>query len=124
MTAPKIAFICGSLRQGSINDMLERALMKRASLRGADVSKIDLGNYDLPLYHGDLETPPDVKKLTDHMSAFDGIIIVTPEYNGSLPPVLKNAIDWTSTLGTDHFTGPVYGIASCTPGPMLSLIHI
>ncbi len=122
MSAPKIAFICGSLRKGSINAQLESALMQRATARGAKAVQIDLGRYGLPLYHGDLETPPSVKELINDLTACDGIIIVTPEYNGSLPPVLKNAIDWTSTVGTDHFTGPVYGIASCTPGPMSGIM--
>jgi len=122
MSAPKIAFICGSLRTGSINARLEKDLMRRVKALGAKASRIDLGTYALPLYHGDLKTPANVKKLIRRLKSFDGIIIITPEYNGSLPPVLKNAIDWTSTVETGHFTGPVYGIASCTPGAMSGIM--
>jgi NAD(P)H-dependent FMN reductase len=122
MTAPKIGFICGSLREGSINKTLETALRKRFKAAGASTSVIDLGKYDIPLFHGDLDVPPDVKKLANRMKKFDGIVIVSPEYNGGLPPLLKNTIDWTSTLGVDHFTGPSYAIASCTPGPMSGIM--
>ncbi|MGB0906211.1 MAG: NADPH-dependent FMN reductase [Maricaulaceae bacterium] len=118
----RIGFICGSLREGSINQQLSKALKKRVKAAGAKVVDIDLGGYDLPLYHGDLETPATVKRLATKMKKCDGIIVVTPEYNGSLPPVLKNAIDWTSTTGTDQFTQPVYGIASCSPGPMSGIM--
>ena len=120
--APRIGFICGSLREGSINQKLTKALKKRVKAAGAKAVDIDLEAYDLPLYHGDLETPAAVKRLANKMKKCDGIIVVTPEYNGSLPPVLKNAIDWTSTFSTDHFTGPVWGLASCTPSPMSGIM--
>ena len=122
MSSPKIAFICGSLRTGSINQKLQAALMARAKKAGAEVIDIDLGSYNLPIFHGDLEQPEGVKKLMGDMKACDGIIITTPEYIGSLPPLLKNAIDWVSTEGKGPFTGPVYGIASCSPGPMSGIM--
>lgn len=122
MTAPKIAFICGSLRTGSINQKLQAAMIKRFKAAGFSCSRVDLGKYDLPLYHGDLDTPANAKKLIDRIKKFDGVVVVTPEYNGSLPPLLKNAIDWTSTIGTDHFKQPYYGIAACTPGPMSGIM--
>jgi len=95
--APHIALICGSLRKDSINKKLLKALAKRFKAAGAKASDINLGKYDLPLYHGDLSTPPGVKKLIQRLKSFDGIVIVTPEYNGGLPPLVKNTIDWTST---------------------------
>ena len=122
MTSPKIGFLCGSLRENSINKTLEKALMKRFKAAGAKTSLIDLGLYDLPLYHGDLDLPAGVKKLIRKMKSYDGIIITTPEYNGSLPPVLKNAIDWTSTVELGHIRGPVYAIASCSPGPLSGIM--
>lgn len=118
MTAPTIAFICGSLRQGSINKKLEAALCKKVKAAGAIAKIVNLSDYELPLFHGDLESPKAVKSLADLLKTMDGIIVVSPEYNGGLPPVLKNVIDWTSTVTLDHFTNPVYGIASCTPGPI------
>lgn len=119
---PRIGFLCGSLREGSINQKLSKALQRKFKDAGAKTGKIDLGVYDLPLLHLDLPQPPEVKKLIRKMKGFDGVVVVTPEYNGGLPPLLKNAIDWTSLESTDHITGPVYGIASCTPGPMSGIM--
>lgn len=117
-----IAFICGSLRHGSINQKLETALMVKAAGLGATPTKVDLSDYDMPLFHGDTKAPDTVKALIEHLKTFDAVVVITPEYNGSLPPLLKNVIDWTSTVETGHFTGPVYGIAACTPGPMSGIM--
>ena len=125
MTAPaKIGFICGSLRKGSINQQLKKSLMKIAKAQGALTTDISLETFDLPLYHGDIEQPANVKKLIAKMKGCDGIIVVSPEYNGGLPPLLKNAIDWVSTVETGQFTGPIYGIASCSPGPMSGIMFM
>lgn len=121
-TSPRIGLICGSLRAESMNLKLVKALQKKIKTAGAKSSYVNIGDYDLPLYHGDIAQPPGVKKLIRRLKGFDGVIVVTPEYNGSLPPVLKNAIDWTSTVETGHISGPVYGIASCTPGPMSGIM--
>lgn len=119
---PRIALICGSLRADSINLKLLKSIQKKIKAAGGKSSYVNIETYALPLYHGDLETPAGVKKLIRRLKSFDGVIVVTPEYNGSLPPVLKNAIDWTSTVETGHISGPVYGIASCSPGPMSGIM--
>ncbi len=121
-TPPRIGFLCGSLRKDSINQKLSKALQKKVKAAGVKTGEINLATYDLPLYHGDLKTPTGVKKLISRMKGFDGIIIVSPEYNGGLPPVLKNAIDWTSTVEMGHISGKVFGIASCSPGPMSGIM--
>jgi len=121
-TPPVIGFICGSLREGSINRQLEKALIKRFKRAGFRTSSINLGSYELPLYHGDLPPPAGVKKLARKLKSCDGIIVVSPEYNGGLPPLLKNAIDWASTAGKAHFETPYWGLASCTPGPMSGIM--
>lgn len=121
-TTPTIGFLCGSLREGSINQKLEKALIKRFKRAGVKTTSINLGTYDLPLFHGDLDLPAGVKKLARKIKSCDGVVVVSPEYNGSLPPLLKNAIDWTSILGKAHFEAPYWGIASCTPGPMSGIM--
>lgn len=120
--SPTIGFICGSLREGSINKQLEKALIKRFKRAGAKTTSINLATYDLPLYHGDLDTPSGLKKLVRKIQSCDGVVVVSPEYNGGLPPVLKNAIDWTSTLGTSHFKSAYWGLTACTPGPMSGIM--
>ncbi|WP_409432728.1 NADPH-dependent FMN reductase [Litorimonas sp. RW-G-Af-16] len=122
MTAPKIAFICASLRDGSINRKLEQSLIKRFKAAGADTTSIDLGKYPMPIYHGDLDTPDTVQAFIDEMVKYDGIVVVSPEYNGCLPPLLKNTIDWTSTVSTDYIKTAIWGLASCTPGPMSGIM--
>jgi len=122
MAAPIIGFMCGSLRSGSINAALTQALTARFDAAGVESRQIDLGSYDLPIFHGDLEAPDGVARLKADMRACDGLVIVTPEYNGSLPALLKNAIDWVSVTGKEQFVEPIYGIASCTPGPMSGIM--
>ncbi len=121
-TPPVIGFICGSLRADSINKKLEKALIKQYKRAGFKTTSINLAKYDLPLFHGDLNEPAGVKALVRKFKSCDGVVVISPEYNGGLPPVLKNAIDWTSTTGTDHFKAPYWGIASCTPGPMSGIM--
>ena len=121
-TPPVIGFICGSLRKGSINRQLEKALIKRFKRAGARTTSINLATYDLPLYNEDLDIPASVKKLARKIQSCDGVVIVSPEYNGGLPPLLKNAIDWTSTTGTAHFQKPYWGISACTPGTMSGIM--
>jgi len=96
--------------------------MRLAKAKGARTSDINLERFELPLFHGDLDRPAGVKMLISKMKSCDSIIVITPEYNGGLPPLLKNAIDWVSTAGKEQFTQPVYGIASCTPGPMSGIM--
>ena len=120
--APTVAFVCASLRTGSINRKLEAALIRRAEALGLAPTKVDLNDYELPLYHGDLALPEAATRLVAELEGFDAVVVVSPEYNGSLPPLLKNTIDWTSTHSTNHLRGPVYGIASCTPGPMSGIM--
>lgn len=119
---PSIAFVCGSLRSGSINKKLELALANRVADHGGSSEIVSLGDYEMPIYHGDLATPDTVEALIDKLAGYDGIVIVTPEYNGSLPPLLKNAIDWTSTVSTRWIKDQTFGIAACTPGPMSGIM--
>ena len=124
----KIGFLCGSLRAGSINKKLEAALMMRAQELAAEMgikltaTIIDLADYEMPIFHGDMSAPDSVHGLIARMADCDAIIITSPEYNGSLPPLLKNVIDWTSTISKDHLSGPIYGIAASSPGPMSGIM--
>ena len=99
--------ICGSLRAGSYN----RKLMMEA-VRAFDPDTFVDGTIRFPLYDGDLErdegVPPAVQALADQIAAADAVIIVTPEYNKSLPGGLKNALDWVSrTKGNPWLDKPV-----------------
>ncbi|MGC3874492.1 NADPH-dependent FMN reductase [Halomonas sp. GXIMD04776] len=92
----KILGISGSLRKASYNTHLLEAA-REAIGSAATFATFDIGG--IPHYHGDQdgeEKPPSVQKLKDDIASADGVVIATPEYNYSLPGVLKNAIDWAS----------------------------
>ena len=110
--------ICGSLRKGSFN----RALMN--TLPGLAPSNMTLAEAPpfrgFPLYDADLQAragfPADVTVLADAIRAADGIIIISPEYNFSIPGALKNALDWVSRLNDQPFKEKPVAIQSATGG--------
>jgi chromate reductase len=113
--------ISGSLRQGSFN----AALLRTAVELAPPELSIEVGSIrSIPLYDGDVEAelgiPAAVAALKDRIAAADGLLLVTPEYNGSLPGVFKNAIDWLSRPGQDIarvFGAKPVGVIGATPGP-------
>lgn len=115
-----IVGLCGSTRRGSFNLMLLRAAVDAASAG----TSIEIASIrDIPLYDGDLEAehgvPGPVQQLKDRIAAADGLLIVTPEYNNSLPGVLKNAIDWLTRPPADIprvFRGRPVAVIGATPG--------
>jgi chromate reductase len=97
--SPKILAFAGSLRKDSFNKQLVKEALKGAELAGAQVTYIDLANYPLPLYNADEEAvnfPENAKELKKLFNDHQGFLIATPEYNSSIPAVLKNVIDWVS----------------------------
>ena len=94
-----IAVIVGSIREGSYNRALGELAAASLEAQSASVTRVDLAAFDLPLYSAALEAdafPPAALKLKALFAAQDGLLFVSPEYNGSLSPLLKNAIDWAS----------------------------
>ena len=94
-----IAVVVGSTREGSFNRMLGKLAIRALEAEGATVADIDLADFDLPLYSAAREAgafPADAERLKGLFAAQDGLLFVSPEYNGSVSPLLKNAIDWAS----------------------------
>jgi chromate reductase len=102
MSALKILVIPGSLRTGSHNARLAAAAAYEFAQAGVDVTRISLGDFPLPIYDGDLQTKSGVPKnavnLKRMIGAHHGVVIVTPEYNSSVPPLVKNTIDWVTRV--------------------------
>lgn len=102
MAVLKILVIPGSLRTGSFNARLAAAAVKELALANVDVTLISLGDFPLPIYDGDLEEKSGIPKnavdLKRMIGAHHGVFIVSPEYNSSVPPLLKNAIDWVTRV--------------------------
>jgi chromate reductase len=106
MSALKILVIPGSLRAGSLNAKLAAAASHELAQAGAEVTRISLADFPLPIYDGDLQTKSGVPKhainLKRMMSAHHGVLVVTPEYNSSVPALVKNTIDWVSRVQDTH----------------------
>ena len=126
----KLLIFAGSTRQNSFNRRLAHVAADLARASGADVTLLELGELDIPMYNADLEaraTPPDVMKLKQILFEHSAWIICTPEYNGSYTALLKNTIDWASSPvksdpawadGFKSFTGKVVGMLSASNGAL------
>src|SRR5260370_5485866 len=117
--ASNILTISGSLRRGSFNTALMRAL---PGLEPAELRLSEAPPYDrMPLYNADLQAagfPADVTIFADAIRKADGVIIVTPEYNWTIPGGLKNALDWVSRLENQPFKDKPVAVQSATRGPL------
>ena len=102
---PRILVFNGSNRSGSFSGKLADAAVAELLRQEAEVTRIQLADYLLPLMDEDLERekgiPENAMKLARLFAAHDGVFIATPEYNSSLPPLLKNVIDWVSRVSRD-----------------------
>ncbi len=102
MSALKILVIPGSLRSGSLNARLAAVIAHELVQSGAEVTRISLSDFPLPIYDGDLQAKSGVPKnavnLKRMIGAHHGVLIVTPEYNSSVPALVKNTIDWVSRV--------------------------
>ena len=103
----KVVTLLGSLRKGSFNGMVARTLPQLAPA-GMEISALpSIG--DIPLYDADVQQeegfPQSVEALAEQIRQADGVVIVTPEYNYSVPGGLKNAIDWLSRLPEQPLSG-------------------
>jgi chromate reductase len=112
-----IAVICGSLRKASFNAALARALPRLAP---PGLSLAPAPPYDkFPLYNQDIQDaglPAEVTAFADGIRAADGVIIVSPEYNWSVPGTIKNTLDWTSRMKNDPFKHKSVAIQSAAGG--------
>ncbi len=122
----RLAFLSGSLRKESSNKKLAHLCRRIAEANGIEAEYIDLNDYALPIYDGDIEAehgvPENAKKLAEKLATFDGVFIASPEYNGGLSGALKNTIDWMSRIpdvagtGQNVFKNVVFAIGSSAAG--------
>jgi NAD(P)H-dependent FMN reductase len=132
----KILALAGSTRTESLNKRLLAAVVALADPETTDIEVIDLRDFPLPLYDGDLEeaegVPENAMVLKEKFLGADALLVSTPEYNTSLPAVLKNAIDWISrpvdgVPWLAEIRGQVLGAMSASPGStggMQALSHL
>src|SRR5690606_7457330 len=123
---PRILVFAGSIRTGAFSGKTADVAQKELALHGAAVTRISLADYPLPIMDQDLEKekgiPENAYKLARLFDVHDAILIATPEYNGSIPPLLKNALDWISRIKMDGdnklrpLPGKIMAICSSSPG--------
>lgn len=137
MRSPKILVIPGSTRAGSYNGRLAALAVKELTLADAEVTHISLADYPLPIYDADEEAhsgaPRNAVRLKQMITAHNGVLITSPEYNASLAPLLKNALDWISRVrerdepALAAYRGRIFSLASASPrrfGGALSLLAL
>jgi NAD(P)H-dependent FMN reductase len=136
MTAAKILALAGSARKDSFNKKLVKIAAEGAKAAGAEVTYLDFRDLPLPLYDGDLEEaeglPENALELKAMMKVHQGFLIACPEYNSSITPLLKNAIDWASRPEPDEpslvcFKEKVAVLMSASPGGLgglRGLVHV
>lgn len=133
--SPNILAFSGSSRTGSYNQKLVQIAAAGARKSGAEVTVINLGDYELPLFNEDLEKsgePENAQKLKSIFADHDGLLIACPEYNSSITPLLKNTIDWVSRPSEGKpplfaYAGKIAGLMSASPGGLgglRGLVHV
>jgi chromate reductase, NAD(P)H dehydrogenase (quinone) len=124
---PKILAFAGALRRESLNKKAVRLAAEGARAAGAEVTFIDLKDFPVPVYDGDIEAesglPEAAVRLQELMLAHDGFLIASPEYNSGISSSLKTYIDWTSRPRGEHKAGASYGgkaaaVMSASPGAL------
>lgn len=124
----KLLFLSGSARDASFNKKLAQLGHRIADTKGIPSAFADLADYPMPLYNGDDEAadgpPENAIKLKALMALHDGILVTSPEYNASIPALLKNTLDWVSRVRSDGdtpldvFKTRVFALGSASPGGM------
>ncbi|QPC86125.1 FMN reductase [Mesorhizobium sp. NBSH29] len=124
--AARILVFAGSIRTGALSGKTADAAMKELAEQGAEISRISLGDYPLPILNQDLEAeegiPDNAYRLGRQIAAHDGMLVASPEYNSSIPPLLKNCLDWVSRIRKEAgkpfapFEGKVAALCSSSDG--------
>jgi len=122
--------LCGSLRQGSINEALRRHLSEKLREAGVAVSDLSLADYAMPIFGEDLEataTPDSAVRLAEAFRTHDIVLIVSPEYNGGITPLVANTLAWVSRQKPSPFRHAIFGIAGVSNGKygtLFALSHL
>jgi chromate reductase, NAD(P)H dehydrogenase (quinone) len=133
----RLLFFAGATREGSYNKKLARLGQHIAEANGIEAVFVDLRDYPMPLYDGDLEAkdgpPVKAREFKALLGEYQGVFIASPEYNSSVTPLLKNTLDWTSRVrekgetGLEVFKTRVFAISGASPGyygAMRSLLNL
>ena len=120
MTHHRILVIAGSTRRASFNALLARAVADELARRDREHLLVSLADHDMPIYHGDYEDEYGVPAAAHELAALlresGGLVVASPEYNGSFSPLLKNSIDWVTRVDMGVLRDTLIGLTGASPG--------
>lgn len=126
---PKTAItICGSLRKDSINEPLRRHMSNKLREAGVIVTDLDLRDFEMPIFNQDIEdageTPVAAKRLAEMFREHDIVLIISPEYNGGVTPLIANLVSWVSRERPNPFKHAVFGIGGMSDGKYATIFAL
>ena len=119
--------LCGSLRAGSYNETLRRHLSAKLREAGVAVTDLSLADFEMPIFNQDLEaehTPDAAKRLADLFRTTDIVLIVTPEYNGGITPLVANTMSWVSRQKPSPWRHAIFGIGGVSDGKYAAIFGL
>jgi NAD(P)H-dependent FMN reductase len=107
--------ICGSLRKDAINEVLRKHMSSKLREAGVDVTDLDMHDFEMPIFDQDIEdageTPDAAKRLAEMFRTYDIVLIISPEYNGGVTPLVANLIAWVSRQKPNPFKHAIFGLS-------------
>ena len=119
--------LCGSLRTGSINEVLRRHMSGKLREAGVAVTDLDLRDFEMPIFNEDLEaehTPEAAVRLAGLFRSHDIVLIITPEYNGGITPLIANLVSWVSREKPNPFKHAIFGIGGMSNGKYATIFGL
>lgn len=120
MTSDRILVLAGSIRRGSVHGLLARHAAATIDSAGRECLRVDLADFEMPLYHGDLEAeqgvPGAAYRLAELVGDSGALLIASPEYNGAVTPLLKNTVDWVTRIDIGVLRDTYIGLMAASPG--------
>ena len=120
--------ICGSLRRDAINEVLRRHMSRKLREAGVEVADLDMHDYPMPIFDQDIEdagdTPEAAKRLADMFRTTDIVLIISPEYNGGITPLIANMISWVSREKPNPFKHAIFGIGGMSDGKYATIFAL
>ena len=120
--------LCGSLRRDSINEILRRHMSMKLREAGVEVTDLSLADFEMPVFNQDIEdageTPESARRLADLFRSHDIVLLITPEYNGGLPPLVVNTLAWLSRQKPSPFRHAIFGIGGVSDGKYATIFAL
>ena len=119
--------LCGSLRDGSINEVLRRHLSQKLREADVQVTDLSLADFEMPVFNEDLEagqTPDAARRLAELFRTHDIVLVVSPEYNGGVTPLIANTIAWISRQKPSPFRHAIFGIGGVSNGKYATIFAL